>query len=131
MKKRVNFIEKIRILANKTSLTAELKDTPSARKIYDALPIEAKANTWEDEIYFSIPVKSEQEPDARDEVTVGEIGYWPPGHAFCIFFGPTPASIDDKPRAASPVNVFGFIQGDATILRSVKTGDNVRIERDN
>jgi len=130
-KKKYKNMKKIIIQFNKITLTAELKDTPSARKIYDALPIEAKANTWGDEIYFNIPVKSEQEPDARDEVTVGEIGYWPPGHAFCIFFGPTPASIDDKPRAASPVNVFGFIQGDATILRSVKTGDNVRIERDN
>ncbi len=124
-------MRKIRILANKISLTAELKDTPSALKIYDVLPIEAKVNTWGDEIYFKTIVKADPEPDAREEVAVGEIGYWPPCNAFCIFFGPTPASIDDKPRAASAVNSLGFIHGDATVLRSVKEGDKIRIEIEN
>ena len=87
---------KIIISAGDVSLPAELDDKPTAQQIWEALPIEGRANVWGDEIYFGIPVKAEQEPDARDEVEVGELGYWPPGSAFCIFFGPTPASTDDK-----------------------------------
>ncbi len=124
-------MKKVKILINKISLTAELTDTPSALQIYNALPIAANVNTWGDEIYFKTIVKANLEPDAREEVAIGEIGYWPPCSAFCIFFGPTPASIDDKPRAASAVNIIGLVQGDATVLHSVKDGDKIRIEKDN
>jgi hypothetical protein len=111
------------------SLSAELNESVTAQKIWDTLPLEGRANTWGDEIYFEIPVVTEQEPDARADVEVGELGYWPVGHAFCIFFGPTPASTGDKPRAASPVNVFGHVAGDITALRSVKSGATVQITR--
>jgi len=111
------------------SLLAELNESLTAQKIWDALPIEGRANTWGDEIYFEIPVVLEQEPDARADVEVGELGYWPVGQAFCIFFGPTPVSSGNQPRAASPVNVFGRIVGDATVLRSVQDGARVRITR--
>ena len=82
----------ISITAGKVSLRAELNEGPTAEKIWEALPIEAKANTWGDEIYFGIPVRAEEEPGAKEDVEVGQLGYWPPGNAFCIFFGPTPAS---------------------------------------
>jgi hypothetical protein len=111
------------------SLPAELNDSPTARHIWEALPIEGQASTWGDEIYFEIPVVAEQEPDARAEVEVGELGYWPVGHAFCIFFGPTPASVDERPRAYSPVNILGRVVGDVTRLRAVRSGAAVRLTR--
>jgi hypothetical protein len=111
------------------SLSAELNDSPTARQVWEALPIEGTVNRWGDEIYFEIPVKAHQEPDARAQVAVGELGYWPVGHAFCIFFGPTPASTDDRPRAYSPVNILGRVVGEATRFRIVRDGAAVRITR--
>jgi hypothetical protein len=111
------------------SLPAELNDSPTAQRIWEALPIEGRANTWGDEVYFEIPVVAKQEPDARAEVEVGELGYWPVGHAFCIFFGPTPASTGEQPRAYSPVNILGRVVGDATRLRVVRSGAEVRLTR--
>jgi len=119
----------ITITAGNVSLPAELHDSPTAARLWDLLPVEGFANTWGDEIYFEIPLKVEQEADARAEVEVGELGYWPVGHAFCIFFGPTPASRDDRPRAYSPVNILGRVLGDATLLRSVRSGDRVALAR--
>lgn len=117
------------ITAGNVSMPAELNDSPTARQIWDALPIEGKANTWGDEIYFEIPVKAKQESDARQEVGVGELGYWPVGHAFCIFFGPTPASVDERPRAYSPVNILGRVIGDATRFRAVSDGTHIQLSR--
>ena len=120
---------KIRITAGKVSAEAVLNDSPTATQIWNALPIEGRGNTWGDEIYFSIPVEAKQEKEAREIVAVGELGYWPPGSAFCIFFGRTPASTDDRPRAASAVNILGRIQGDATVFKTVSSGTRVRLER--
>ncbi len=120
---------KIRITAGKIQAEAVLNESPTATKIWEALPIEERGNTWGDEIYFSIPVEARQEQDARDLVAVGELGYWPPGTAFCIFFGRTPASTDERPRAASAVNIIGKVSGDATIFRAVPSGTRVRLER--
>lgn len=117
----------ITITAGDVSVAAELDDTPTARLILAALPIEGRAQTWGDEIYFEIPVAADQEADARAEVQVGELGYWPVGNAFCIFFGPTPASEGEEPRAASPVNVIGRVLDDATALRRVRAGTPVEI----
>jgi hypothetical protein len=122
-------VNKITILAGNVSLPAELNDSPTARQIWDALPIAGSACTWGDEIYFEIPVVAEQEPDARADVEVGELGYWPVGHAFCIFFGPTPASTGERPRAYSPVNVLGRVVGDAALFRTVREGSQVQIIR--
>jgi len=122
-------MKNIVITAGNISMPAQLNDSPTAQKIWEALPLQGKANNWGDEIYFAIPVTAPQEPQARAEVAVGELGYWPVGHAFCIFFGPTPASgSDQKPRAASPVNILGQLQGDATQFRTVSSGTSVRIE---
>lgn len=119
----------ILITAGNVSLKAELNDSPTAERIWQELPIQAKVNTWGDEIYFGIPVQAEQEPSAQADVEVGELGYWPPGSAFCIFFGPTPASSGSRPRAASPVNRLGRVLGDATEFRKATDGEKVRIER--
>jgi hypothetical protein len=119
----------IRITAGSVSVLAALDDIPTGRAIRDALPIEAKAETWGDEIYFAIPVSLTAEP-ARplvEVVDVGDLGYWPPGRAFCIFFGPTPASRGAEIRPASPVAVVGRVQGDATVFRAVKPGTAIRL----
>jgi hypothetical protein len=122
-------MNKITITAGDVTLPAELNDGPTAQQIWESLPIEGQANVWGDEIYFGIPVTAEQEPGARAEVEVGELGYWPPGNAFCIFFGPTPVSTDERPRAASPVNILGRMLGDATQFRAVRHGTPVQITR--
>ena len=120
-------MRKILITAGDVTVTAELNESPTALKIWEALPIEARANTWGDEIYFEIPVKAAQAPDAREDVDVGTLGYWPVGNAFCILFGPTPVSTDDRPRAYSPVNIIGSVTGDTAPLRTVPQGAMVRI----
>lgn len=120
---------RIVISAGDVSMEAELNDSPTAIQVWEALPIEGRASTWGDEIYFEIPVRAAQEPDARADVAVGELGYWPVGSAFCIFFGPTPASRGAEPRAYSPVNILGRVLGDATRFRSVRSGARVRLTR--
>jgi len=119
---------KITITAGKVSLPATLNDSPSARAVWAALPIEARANRWGEEIYFEIDVQLDEASDARAEMQVGELAYWPPGSAFCIFFGPTPVSRGQAPRAASNVNPLGKVEGDATAFTAVRNGEKVRLE---
>ena len=109
---------------------AELFDTPTGRAIYEALPIQRNANRWGEEIYFEIPVHCKLEENARAEVHVGDLAYWPNMPAFCIFFGPTPVSTSDQPVAASPVNVFGrILEIDADLLSGVPDDANVMVEK--
>jgi hypothetical protein len=121
--------KKIRILVSDLKVEAELNESNTARMIWEALPIDAKANLWGDEIYFSIPVKTGQEKGAREVVSSGELGYWPPGHAFCIFFGPTPASRGDEIRAASAVNIIGKVLSDPKAFLKVKDGAKIILEK--
>ena len=118
---------KIKIEVDHLSVSADINNTPTAQKILEILPIEGSANVWGEEIYFDIPLQAELEPDAREEVEVGDLGYWPAGPAFCIFFGPTPVSRDDRPRAYSPVNVFGRVVGDAKQFKTVSGGAKVSV----
>jgi hypothetical protein len=119
----------ITISVNDIRIEAELGTSATAVKILEALPFESTVNTWGNEIYFTIPVAVQQEHDARAEVEIGELAYWPMGKAFCIFFGPTPVSRDDKPRAYSPVNVFGRVLGDATAFKGITNGARIRVNR--
>ena len=118
---------KLMIEVENISMEAELLDTPTARQIAQALPIVGSVNVWGDEIYFDIPLTIDQEPDARQDVAVGDLGYWPVGPAFCIFFGPTPVSSGDQPRAYSPVNVFGRVLGDPQLFKGVPGGATITI----
>jgi hypothetical protein len=115
----------IRITAGKAQFQAQLNDTATALAIMEALPIEARANRWGGEIYFSIPVDAPLETGAREVLQPGEIGYWPPGSAFCVFFGRTPASEGEEIRAASAVNVVGRVEGSLDELWNVR--DSARI----
>jgi len=118
---------RIRITAGSVSAEALLDGSATAGAVWDALPLAVAGDTWGDEIYFAIPVKIEAE-SPRVTVELGDLGYWPPGSALCIFFGPTPASRGDEIRPASPVNVFGRIIGDASAFRKVRAGTVVRVE---
>ena len=117
----------IRITVGNVVLEAELNDTQTAGSVWDALPIEGNGNTWGNEIYFQIQVEGELE-DPQEVVELGDLGYWPPGNAFCLFFGLTPASQGDEIRPASEVTVIGKIKGDSTVLRSVSSGTLVILE---
>ncbi len=113
-----------------SQVEAELFDTPTGRAVYDALPIQRNVNRWGEEIYFEVPVHCALEENARAEVNVGDLAYWPNMPAFCIFFGPTPASNSDKPVAASPVNVFGRILAlETSLLSGIPDDANVVVER--
>jgi hypothetical protein len=118
--------KKIRITAGAIEATAELNNTRTAQAIWEALPIKGRANLWGDEIYFSIPLSLQLEA-GQEVVSIGDLGYWPDGNAFCIFFGPTPVSRRDEIRPASPVTVFGKIIGDAAILKKVAEGTKITI----
>jgi len=121
-------VKKITIKTEDLKMDAGLNDSNTAQKIWEALPIEGRVNTWGDEIYFSIPVDVGSE-NAKVVVSEGDLGYWPPGSAFCIFFGLTPASQGDEIRAASPVNIFGKIIGDSKVFKKVSSGVKIIIEK--
>jgi hypothetical protein len=116
------------ITAGEVRQEAELNDSQSAGKIWEALPINARASTWGDEVYFSIPVKTKL-ARPREFVEKGDPGYWDAGRAFCIFFGPTPASAEGEIRPASAVDVVGKLLGRPEEFKAVRDGDPVRVER--
>jgi len=120
--------KKITIRVGNVKADAELDDSETAQEIWKALPLESNVNTWGDEIYFSIPIKMGAE-NAKAVVSEGDLGYWPPGTAFCIFFGPTPVSQGDEIRPASPVNVFGRIIGNSKIFKKVTSGAKIIVEK--
>jgi hypothetical protein len=122
-------IELIRIRWKKGELTAQLYDTPTARKLIEALPVEAKANTWGEEVYFTVPVKATLEPDARQVVEPGTVCFWVQGQSLALPFGPTPISQENECRLVTKVNVLGKIQGDSQMLKSIRDGDSIGVEK--
>jgi len=100
------------------AMSATLNDSETAKKLLKVLPVTAKAQTWGEEVYFEIPLRAPEE-DPHDAVPSGTIAYWPPGHAFCIFFGQTPYS---------PVNVLGHLDGDPQVFARVRSGQTIRLE---
>ena len=119
---------RIRITAGPVKADAVLDDSNTAQAVWDALPLSVPGDTWGDDIYFGIPVKAKPERP-QETVEMGALGYWPPGSAFCIFFGRTPASRGQEIRPASPVNVFGRVLGDPAVFKKVTAGTPIRIER--
>ena len=119
---------KMRITVGHLSMEAELNDSPTAKKVAEALPITTSFNTWGEEIYFSIPVQAELDETAREVVELGDLGYWPAGCAFCIFFGQTPMSEPGKIVPASAVNIIGKVMGDATKFKEVMREKEVTLE---
>ena len=121
-------VKKITITTGDLKVDASLNDSETAQKMWEALPIEGRVNIWGDEIYFSIPINIGLE-NAKAVVLEGDLAYWPPGNAFCIFFGTTPVSQGDEIRPASPVNVFGKIIGDSKVFKKVSSGTKIIVEK--
>ncbi|MBI4965330.1 MAG: hypothetical protein HY913_18785 [Desulfomonile tiedjei] len=120
---------KIKIKIGNLSMDAELNDTATAKKVADALPFTTSFSTWGDEIYFSIPVDAPLDESAKEVVEVGDLGYWPTGKAFCIFFGMTPVSSPGKIMPASAVNIIGKVSGDAKAFKKVMNERQVTLEK--
>ena len=120
---------KLRISAGNVTLEAELRDTPTTRALAAALPFDASAQTWGEEVYFSTPVSVKLEPDAKQVVEPGTVCFWTEGDALALPFGRTPISTDEKPKLASRCNVLGNIVGDAKALAGIKSGAKVRVEK--
>ena len=121
---------KIKIVA--AGVTAEamlIPDNPTADAVWDALPLESTCNLWGDEIYFTIPVSRGLDRDAKEIVEKGNLGYWPEGPAFCIFFGPTPISRGGAIKPASSVNIFGNIIGSSEVFKQVPSRAPIRVEK--
>src|SRR3989338_5300490 len=120
----------INIKTGTIELKAQLNNSETAKRIYEKLPIKGTINKWGDEVYFEIPVHVElEEKIAREVVEKGDLGFWPSGDCFCIFFGKTPASRGNEIRPASAVNVFGKILGDISVLKYTKDGENITIKK--
>tara|TARA_B100001996_G_scaffold191737_1_gene146743 strand:- start:21878 stop:22249 length:372 start_codon:yes stop_codon:yes gene_type:complete len=108
-------------------MTAELNDSPTSNALYDQLPIEGISQVWGDEIYFSTNIAIENDEWAKETVDLGDIAFWPPGNAVCLFFGPTPMSSPGEIRPASPTNIMGKLSGDLNLLKSVSGGTEVKV----
>ncbi|MBW1742125.1 MAG: hypothetical protein JRJ47_01680 [Deltaproteobacteria bacterium] len=122
-------VRQVKIVLGDLVLAAELSDSPTAQEVWEALPFETSFNTWGDEIYFSIPVEMDLEKNAQEVVQSGDLGYWPSGNAFCIFFGPTPMSSEGEIRPASAVNVIGRVVEDEERLKENLSEQIIRVER--
>lgn len=118
----------VKITIGNLIMEAELNDTPTAEKIGEILPFESGFSTWGDEIYFTVPVRADLDFSAREAVEPGDLGYWPTGQAFCIFFGPTPMSSGKEIIPASAVNVIGKVKGDPDNFRAVMKESKIRLE---
>ena len=119
--------KEIIISAGEITASARLFDNETADAIWEALPIDGTVHRWGDEIYFDIPVVIVEANDARQEMQVGELGYWPSGNAFCIFFGPTPVSEGETPKAYSNVNPFGIVKQDPLVFLKINDGAPIKV----
>jgi uncharacterized protein len=117
----------VTISAGPVTVDAELLQTPTADALWNALPLAGGACIWGEEVYFAVPVQVALEKDAAEVVNAGDLGYWPGGAAFCMFFGPTPVSRPGEIRPASAVNVFGRLTGDPSVLSLVRAGSRVTV----
>ena len=120
---------RLRISAGRLALEAELRDTPTTKALAEALPFEATAQTWGEEVYFTTPVTAKLEPDARQVVEAGTVCFWTEGDALALPYGRTPISTDERPKLAARCNVLGQLVGDAHALAGIKSGQKIRVER--
>ena len=122
-------MKRIKIISGSIQLSATLLDTPTASAIYDKLPIESKALTWGEEVYFEVPVKTSREANAKDVVQPGEIAFWAEGSCVAIGYGRTPISQGDEIRLAAKTNIWALTHDDVKKLAAVRPGQKIRIEK--
>ena len=120
---------KIKISSGKVECEGIISDSSTADALWEALPFSGDVNTWGDEIYFTVPVQAALDDTAAEVVEKGDMGYWPTGAAFCIFFGPTPVSANGEIRPASAVNIFGRVTGDTAMLKQINPGSRIVVEK--
>ncbi len=120
---------KLRLSAGGVHLEVILKDTPTAKAVYEAAPFEARAQTWGEEVYFTTPVSAKLEADARQVVEPGTVCFWTEGDALALPYGRTPISTDARPKLANPCNVLGKVLGDPKALGKIHAGEKIRLEK--
>lgn len=125
--KGANMVRTLLLKSVGIEVTAELNSSPVADLIWDMLPMKVSMNRWGDEYYGSCGINAGMDDTGREIMEVGELAYWPPGDALCIFFGPTPASTDGKPKAASPVVPVGKITGDPGSFKSLAVNIDLEV----
>lgn len=118
---------RVRIAWKGGEVTANLRETPSVKQLVAALPCEAIAHTWGEEVYFELPVKIAPEPDARQVVDPGTVCFWVQGSSLALPYGPTPVSRGAECRLVTRVNVLGKLEGDPRALASVRDGDAIEV----
>src|SRR5438270_14032545 len=119
---------RVGITAGKVTLEAERRDTPTMQALAEALPYEANAQTWGEEVYFTTPVSATLEPDAKQVVDPGTVCFWTEGDALALPYGRTPISTDERPKLAARCNVLGTLAGDPRALSGIKAGARIRVE---
>lgn len=119
---------RLKMTIGSVTLTADLFDTPTAEAVKAAVPLDARANTWGEEVYFSTPIQVTRESDARAVVEAGELAFWVEGDSIAIGFGRTPISRGDEIRLAAPTNIWGRVVEDVRALSVVRDGDPVHVE---
>jgi len=122
-------MKKIKIISGTTELVATLLDTPTAAILYEKLPIESRAQTWGEEVYFEVPVKASREADAKDVVEPGEIAFWVEGSCVAIGFGRTPISLGNEIRLAAKTNIWAITKDDVKMLAAVRPGQKISIKK--
>jgi hypothetical protein len=118
----------IRIAWSGGAITVELRDTPTVKALLAALPCQASASTWGEEVYFELPVKTVLEPDAQQVVDPGTVCFWVEGSALALPYGRTPVSKGNESRLVTRCNVVGNVVGEARQLRGIKDGAALRLE---
>jgi uncharacterized protein len=121
-------IKNIWIRIGTLEFSARLNDTRTAGLVWDALPITASFNFWGDEIYFPIPVQETRMENPRETVDLGDLGFWPEGNCFCIFYGLTPISGPGEIKPASAVEVIGRVK-DYEGLKKIQAAGMIVVER--
>jgi hypothetical protein len=116
----------VSITIQNQQFAAQLDDSPAAKHFLDALPMKLSMSRWGDEDYGDCGLVIPADSTARELMEVGEIAYWPPGSALCFFFGPTPASTDERPRAAFAVLPVGKFTGGVEALKGF--GSSIEVE---
>lgn len=122
-------MKKIKITSGATELVATLLDTPTAAAIYDKLPVESRAQTWGEEVYFEVPVQASREANAKDVVEPGEVAFWVEGNCVAIGFGRTPISLGEEIRLAAKTNIWAVTEDDVRKLAAVRPGQKISIEK--